>query len=292
MDFSFPILVVGDAEHEEFQAAAVWLRNRGAVLVDDFPGAVKLLTDGDFSPALIVLVEFSPPRFSNRQLLALRHAAPLARIVRLLGPWFEGEVRTGQPLPAEWRIYWHQWAARLQRQVELWQECQKASSPPVNFPWSLPNTAGEDERLSTAAAGETATGDLSSPLLSLSSPAPAPLIAVVAEHREAAQVLCDLCVQRGWKSVWLRTPPVQTPLKVDAIIFDSIAGAAVELKTVAALQTISGGAPLIVLQGFPRSDDMLRWQSAGVSALVSKPFMADDLLWQIAQFLPQPVAAG
>ncbi|HTQ38281.1 MAG TPA: response regulator [Pirellulales bacterium] len=298
---SFPILFVGRADQPELRAAAAWLSTHGATLADDFPAALNLLSDGDCSPALIVLAEFFPPRLTNCQLHALRQSAPLAKIFRLLGPWFEGEVRTAHPLPATLRTYWHQWAPRLQRPLEQFCSNQISAHTPFESTWSLPITAGDDEQLLAALddcglpCAEVKRSDVLSDNFSapLAQPANfcAPLIAVIAQHRETAQSLRDLCAQRGWKTVWLRTPPTETPLKVDVILFDSISGSPAELETVARLKAVSGGAPLVALQGFPRADDIRRWQTAGAAALVSKPFLAEDLFWQIEQFLPHSVAA-
>jgi CheY-like chemotaxis protein len=281
----FPILIIGCVDRPEFRGVAAWLSEYSAIFADDFTHALKLLNDGEISPALIVLLEFAPPRISNDQLHTLRQAAPLAKIVRLLGPWFEGEIRTGQPLAATLRVYWHQWRANLQNTLERSQESGFLNFSSANGRLSLPMTAGDDDRLLRV------SHDLICPDL------PVRLIAVVARERETAQSLCDLCSQRNWKAVWFHTPPAETPLKVDAIIFDSISGAAKEsamgeLTAIAGLKAVSKDAPLVVLCGFLRRDDVPRWQSAGAAVVISKPFLAEDLLWQIEQLLPQPATTA
>jgi CheY-like chemotaxis protein len=80
---------------------------------------------------------------------------------------------------------------------------------------------------------------------------------------------------------------VETPLSVDAVLCDlEFGGTAEQLSTLAALKAVTGAAPLIALVGFPRLDDVSRLQSAGATAVVSKPFLTGDLLWQIEQLLP------
>ncbi|HZZ26524.1 MAG TPA: hypothetical protein VFE46_00850 [Pirellulales bacterium] len=277
MNQTLPTLWIGPTDQAEFRAAAAWLIGRGAWTAGNVPAALHLLTEKGLAPAVIVLAEFSPPRISKGQLEALHQAAPLARIVRLLGPWFEGEVRTGLPLPAALRIYWHQWPSHLPRLVTP-VPADGDHGETVFNPWLIsPATAADDERLLAC-----------DPLNSARSNSSTALIAVVSPQRETGQALCDVCSLRGWKTVWLRTPPVETPLKVDTIVFDSSACAQAELATVAALQAISGHAPLVVLQGFPRSEDIAQWHAAGAAAVVSKPFLAADLLGQIAQCVARP----
>jgi CheY-like chemotaxis protein len=284
MNPPFPILFVGDPNRQEFHEAATWLQTRGARTAPDISAALQSMNEQGFSPAVIVLTQLDSQPPAVNQLEQLRRSAPLARIVRLTGPWLLGESRSGLPLPATLRSQWHQWREGVQRPAEhaTCNEVSQGSS--VAAPWSLPLTASHDDRLLHALTPPAADRSPKQPEYP-KDVKPTPLIAVYAQHRESAQSLCDICTQRNWKTLWIKTPPSETPLAVDAIIFDSAFGSTKELQKLAELKAITGAAPLIALIGFPRPEDISRLQSAGAAAVISKPFLADDLLWHIEQLL-------
>jgi CheY-like chemotaxis protein len=292
MSPSFPILFVGNVQRAEFRRAAEWLQNRGAQMTPDIAAALNVLEDPNFSPALIVLAQLGSQTFFAGQIEALRRTAPLARIVRLLDPWLEGESRSGQPLPATLRSPWEQWPACLQRLTShALSESDSSKSTSDHFslesPCSLPVTANEDDRQLASIGDDTLAENF---LNRIEYPAqhgsPIPLIAVCARHRDTAQSLCEICTTRGWKSLWLRTLPAETPLSVDAVIFDLAYGTSQETEMLSTMKALVGAAPLIALWGFPRPEDLSRLHAAGVAAVVSKPLLADALLWQIQQLLP------
>jgi hypothetical protein len=45
-------------------------------------------------------------------------------------------------------------------------------------------------------------------------------------------------------------------------------------------------APIVGVVGFPRPDDERRAKEAGVTAVISKPYLVRDLLWQIRESAP------
>jgi CheY-like chemotaxis protein len=290
MNPPFAILFIGDVERHEFRAAANWLQNRGARLAADIPAALNELDDSDFSPAVIVLAQLGSEPFASDQIEKLRRATPLARIIRLLGPWLESESRSGQPIPATVRASWEQWRGRIQQPFNGTMqnfESQQAVSPPL---WSLPLTATEDDRLLALYGGNMAANSFSDQVGATAAVvALTPLIAVCARHRETAHTLCDICHTRGWKSLWLRTLPVETPISVNAVLFDLAFNTPQELELVKAMKAIAGEAPLIALAGFPRPEDILKLQSAGAAEVISKPFFANDLIWQTEQLLLSPL---
>jgi CheY-like chemotaxis protein len=77
------------------------------------------------------------------------------------------------------------------------------------------------------------------------------------------------------------------PSIVDCVLFDVRNTSTSESGALMALKSAVGETPIIVLTGFPRIEDIERLKSAGATAVVAKPFLADDLLWQIEQSLPQ-----
>ncbi len=288
MNQPFAILFIGDAQRHEFSAAAKWLQDRGARLASDIPTALTVLDDSDFSPAVIVLAQLASQPFTADRIEKLRRTAPLARIIRLLGPWLEGESRSGRPIPASLRTHWEQWPARIQQPIHLAVQNLESKQTVSPLLWSLPLTATEDDRLLAIFGGDIPANSSSDQVALTASAAPAPLIAVRAQHRETAHTLCDICHARGWKSLWLRTLPVETPISVNAVLFDLTSNTPQELELLKAMKAITGTAPLIALVGFPRPEDISQLQSAGAAAVISKPFLANDLIWQTEQLLLSP----
>jgi len=273
MDVQFPILAIGDFDAAEFADAAGSLARQGAMIVPDVPAAVRAI-DGGFAPALVILAQCWPGEFPSRQIDALRRAAPLARIINLLGPWMEGETRSGKPIAGALRVYWHQWTD-LAGQLE---------TPNRWSVWSLPQTASEDQRLLSeqqfppsdrAARG---SGSL--------------LIAVVADEGQSAQSLTAMCERRGWQSVWLRSIAAEISFHPDAILFDAAHNSQTDMTQLARLQVACHNCPIVVLAGFPRAEDVSPWKSAGATAIVSKPFLTRDLLREIERLTGKSAATN
>ena len=87
------VLLIGEYEHAEFQAAVRWLHDRTRVhQAPTIQRAAELLAGDGVTPQVLVLAQARPDRFSTRQVEQLHEAAPLARLVALLGSWCEGEL--------------------------------------------------------------------------------------------------------------------------------------------------------------------------------------------------------
>jgi hypothetical protein len=188
--------------------------------------------------------------------------SPLARVVTVLGSWCEGEMRSGQPWPGVARVYWHQAAARLERELAAIHEGRASG-------WGLPVTATEEERL-LAASGDAANGG-------------AGLVAIHAADREMAEWLCAACRTIGYETVRiglrdnsLAQPPV-------AVIYDGRQADERELQTVRNVVMALGSVPLIALLNFPRVSDLQQMQAAGAATVLGKPILIDDLLTALAQ---------
>jgi len=254
------ILLVGSTERSEFREARAVLDASGRVVAaDDAPSAFALLAEGRIAPELIVVAQAYPGQFSHAVVDRLRRLAPLARVVGLLGSWCEGETRTGQPWPAAIRVYWHQWQARVRREIARLSEGAPST-------WSLPVTASEEERL----------------LFAREPPARrAGLIAVATPEFEVQDWLRAACTRRGYASVWLlpqRPAPVEG---ATAAIFDGDDCRGDEAESLARLAAALAPAPVVALLDFPRIDDRDRALAAGARAVLSKPFAIEDLFWEI-----------
>jgi hypothetical protein len=261
MQNRFPTLLIGEAQCAEFRETAEWLAGRGAEVAANVAAAVDFIRNG-FSPAVIVLAQPWPGHVSVKQVEDLRRAAPLARIVGLMGTWLEGERRTGKPWPAATRSYWHQWIARNARDWEK------------EFTGLPPSTADENETVDQ----EISRSDRENPAY--------PLFCVVhARHRESAEAFADICGDQRWETFWIRNPETMLAGDIDVVIFDAVNGSSEEKGQLAALKTGLPETPTIVTVGFPRQGDVEAWKAAGADAIISKPFLADDLIWQVNQLV-------
>src|SRR5262245_11627045 len=136
MNADFPILAIGDLTAPEFVAAAESLARRGATTISEVATAGAAIKAG-FAPAIIIISQRWPGEIAAFDVDSLRRAAPLARFVSLLGPWLEGEARTGRPLAGSLRAYWHRW--------DEFSTALERPSPNSRSAWSLPSTSSDDE---------------------------------------------------------------------------------------------------------------------------------------------------
>jgi hypothetical protein len=98
------------------------------------------LRGGGRDPDAILLVQSRAGQISQLDVERLFAAAPLARFVGLVGPWCEGELRSGQPWKGVVRIPWRSWATRLPGELCLAVKGETTAR-------RLPRTANETERL-------------------------------------------------------------------------------------------------------------------------------------------------
>lgn len=253
------ILLVGETASEEFRQAVTSLREGGDLVeLADVPRAIAHLQRN--SPELVVLAQRWPGEFTDDEVDRLHRAAPLARFSALLGSWCEGEARSGRPWPAVTRAYWHEWPARFGQELARISAGQCPS-------WGLPVTARDEERMLAAAEEPLARRG--------------GLIVVVAEQAASAASLVDACRLRGYATIAVRAARGVTICGAAAALWDTTAEQATNVETVAAMQHSCGGAPLIALLNFPCAPDIAAAQAAGVPAVLSKPWLLDDLYWQL-----------
>lgn len=259
------ILIVGDTDRAEFRDARRELDRWGAVTaVGSIAEAAAVLDDSSYAPAVIVIAQAYPGEFPAETVERLRRRAPLARLVALLGPWCEGETRSGRPWPGGIRVYWHQWPARA--------ACELARIAGGLFSsWSLPATASEEERcLALSGKPNSSRGGL---------------VAVISPHPAMQEWIAAACRRQGFATVAAR-PQSETSLGVlAAAVFDGTEARGVELADLRRWAAAVAPAPLIALLDFPRVEDRDRALSAGAAAVLSKPFVLGDLYWQIEQSL-------
>ncbi|MGO8752456.1 MAG: hypothetical protein ACLQNE_41485 [Thermoguttaceae bacterium] len=257
------ILLLGDINRAEFDRALSAMEGLAKVTpAADIEAAAALLAESTTAADLIVVAQAYPGQYSVEAIERLRMLAPLARVVGLLGSWCEGEGRSGKPWPGAIRIYWHQWPARCRQELSLL--CRGLAST-----WSLPPTAGEEERLLALDDYPLPAGD--------------GLVVIYSLEFDMQDWLASACRRGGYSTVWLR--PHQS-IRVEgarAAIFDGTECLGDELAELGRLATIMGPAPVVALLNFPRVEDRDRALAAGAAAVLSKPVLVEDLLWQITE---------
>jgi CheY-like chemotaxis protein len=262
------IMFIGDPQQLEFRVPMQWFQANESRLAGDLREALNQI-DGGVYPAVVILGVAWPGGFSSSEVSALRRAAPLARVVALLGSWLEGESRTGQPLAGIPRVHWHQWP-RLADEIEKFQRQQ----PSV---FSVPITARDDERWHHS-SHDCSTDDRRN-------------IAVVAKSRESAIAFVDLCAAQGWNGQWIRNITEQSLADFDMVLFDAQTGGLSEFALVSRIRSRNPELPIVVLQGFLRTDDESAWIQSGANAVIGKPFLIRDLL-DVIERSPAPLRAS
>ena len=127
------IWLAGDGQHPHFAEALAWL--------GEHANLIPLPAEGAAAPSAILIAQSRPGQFSRAAVEAWHARAPLARLVALVGPWCEGEQRSGRPWPGVVRVPWRDWPARLPRALGL-----------VASDVRLPRTASDAERLQSEIA--------------------------------------------------------------------------------------------------------------------------------------------
>jgi len=250
-------LLLGDVQHHEFTESFDWLGQHVDLTVANNLSEAKRIAI-EFSPHLIVLALSRPGLFLQSELDQLNPIAPTAIWVSILGGGCEGEGRTGEPYPGVTRVYWHQWIAQASRQLEL----LAAGRPSV---WGLPRTASDVDRFLMLGQEPIDAGQ--------------GLIAIAAETMITFEALTDPCRAAGFSTVWIQ-PRQRGPLQEGAVagLCDFPSNRDRHFTRLKEVVDAIRPAPVLGVMNFPRRDDRLRVLELGAVGLISKPFLANDLL--------------
>ncbi|MCH8924376.1 MAG: response regulator [Planctomycetes bacterium] len=137
-----------------------------------------------------------------------------------------------------------------------------------NPTWALPLTATPDERLLATTGGDFARRRPGT-------------IAICAASAQAAAALGDLCRAAGYKTVVAAEDGQFRIARAAAVLWDTTVGRMADAACVGELRSRAGGAAVLAIVGFPRFDDVELARRAGIAAVISKPFLAGDLLWHL-----------
>lgn len=258
------VLLVGDYCHRDFAEAVCWLSDHCYVTRwSSVPEALSWIRDTR-SPDVMVFAQSHPGQLSERDIELFHAASPLSRLVALLGSWCEGETRSGRPWPGLHRVFWHQWAPRMS--LEL---LDTGDSDYCLL--QMPRTVTASEQYERLA--ETA------------SPRRRGLIAIHTRTIRMYEALSDACGQAGLATVWF--PPARPAHSsgAAAAIWDGVSSHQQEVGLFEEVVKQHRPAPVLALLDFVRREDIERMLALGASRVLAKPFLLNDLLWQLEQAL-------
>ncbi len=265
-------LFVGNALHVEFRRVATWLEQHANMMhTKTLADARKqcLLSKTDFD--IIVIGASRPYQYLAQDIHTLRQAAPLSRLLALLGSWCEGELRSGHPWPGVYRTYWHQWPARLGPELDKLMTGQC----PV---WGHALTMTPAEEILCRQKQ--------------SAPLDSGLVVVHATDRETVGALRDACQHLGYATVCSHG---KQPLEIHgatAIVLDIRLWNEIDWRQLHKLSQHYRPTPLLVTLSFPRHDVVQQLLSTGAHHVLSKPFLVQDFAWllnQITQAAPNVI---
>jgi hypothetical protein len=277
------VIYIGDRKTAELAAPLEWLDERASVVSAENAQRACDLIQSSPAPLAIFVGQSRAGEHPNAAFERLREMAPLATIVSLLGSWCEGQARTGKPWPGAIRLYAHQFVPRVGSQLA---ELGKSGT----MSWSPPFTATDEDRLLAASPWPRAGTRKH--------------IAVVSKQRESAAALCDALATAGYDAQCIPLPARSLGTRrgeeragrgsgssvlaqpLDLAIWDCPAGFAESRNDFVELTRRSPGVPWITLVSFPRCGDRAELAALGAAAVISKPFLVDDLLGEVRACLP------
>lgn len=255
------ILLVGNWRDDDFQEPLTEMRAAAAVrCVENLESAKRELQLGA-APRLIVLAQSRRGQFQDADVAVLSRLSPISRVVHLLNGWCEGEQRTGQPLAAARRVYWHQWR---------WQFVRQWRGPARLADWfQQPTMTPADRGLLVAPPARNARSQR---------------VVIASERRVDFDALAEMLHPLVDSAVWAptlrgdgrllsKTKDETRPI----LVWDCTLWSDAESERLRRATTVSDFARVAVLLGWPRQDQLAAARAAGADEVFSKPLWIDDL---------------
>lgn len=254
----FAALWLGDGVSTEFAPTFDELARRTALSVSAGWSEPELPT-ADLAPALIVVAQAFAGELAEGDVLRLRRRYPTAALLRIVGSWCEGELRTLPPPAAVRRCCWHHAHALVRADLDRLEARERPD-------WGLPATATDDEGL----------------LTTVRTP-PAKRIAQVRIGIAAADPfverwLVDFCAR------YQHLQPTARNAQPEVILWDAPHTPAAQERECRQLAREFATAKIIALANYPRRDDAVRVRDWGVADVVGKPMSSACLLASIGRF--------
>jgi hypothetical protein len=261
------ICVVGDCGRGELAEPLAELRRQAACRCYAAPEAARAALRQQGHPWLdaLLLLQTRPGDLVRADVERLLAAAPLARTVALVGPWCEGEGRSGRPLAGVVRVPWRSWRTRLAAELGL----AGGACSPMSY---LPRTATDSERLLHRLASLRWRGG-------------GRRASVRTHCRQTFESLAAALSRLQIAAVWQR-PSLESQAAADHTDLVLVDGwecaAARPTRRGPAARSLGPvvpalGPPEVLLLAFPRPDDALAARAAGFEALVAQPCLLTDL---------------
>ena len=257
------IAMIGNAHDHDLREAVEQLRSFCDLTIYADPGqAAALLSKANKRPSLFVIAQTRPGCFSHHAIAQLQASFPLTRCVALLGSWCEGESRSGSPWPGVTRVYWHQWIARLHRELTR-------LSAGTASPWGMSSTAPPVEQalLLGQIPMPRATGK----------------VIVATSHYDTFDPLADMILSMGMVALWWPVAKQQRVREADVILWDLPRTCSHRRAKLRDLQQQLPASPVVALVDFPRRFEVEQLRAWGVEQIVGRPFQNDDLAHSILQ---------
>lgn len=203
---------------------------------------------------LLLVCQSRPGSVLQESLAQLCGRNPLAGQIVLLGSWCEGETRTGRPLADLERLFWYQFPSWWKRTIDAWSQGR-----PTDWHSPFPQVILPPRELHAAAQGP---------------------VAIVSPDYSSASTLIDLCEAVGREAYWCPRDaswPVMPP-PAAGIWCGGMLDEGEEASLRHTSERLAPEAPLLVLLDFPRREAVAAARRMGASAILGKPWRADQLL--------------
>jgi hypothetical protein len=273
------VWIVGDWRHADFAIALLWLQEQAVCRRFARPGEALEAADaaiwapGGRAPGAILFLQPRPGQIAAEAVEALHQRFPLARLAALVGPWCEGELRSGPAWPGVTRVPWRNWQSRLASELGL---APSHGAPTCGAPSCgerLPRTASDSERLLRS-------------LERLKRRVPGLLAIVCTGNRDRFEPIRDCLRLLGVRSLW-QWPcvPVEKGA-VDLVFVDGWENWPAAAYGVSREEAAATRPPHVLLLDFPRPDDLARAEALGAAATIAEPMLLADLAWALEAVLP------
>lgn len=266
------ILVTGDYWHSDFKdLIAGSLASTTLVTVDKFlhladPSVSAPLSIGEEDTFdLVAVAQSRQGQFDQSLIDSVKAFAGATPVVMMLGSWCEGELRSDQPAEGVTRVFWHQWKGRFNTFMSHLVDHGLTQ-------WHGPETRTDADRIAATVA--TDSGPSAEHLC----------IGISAWNVEAYDSLSAAIQSFGWKTRWVeRTTLSSLEGAINAVCIDANSLDDNLERRICWLKEQVFDVPMVLSLNFPRSNEVSKLHSAGVSHVVSKPFDLNDLHVAITQ---------